>query len=48
MEMPELSEAEQKWFVAILLAGAIYHMFIALAFAMPFMIVNNTLERILG
>lgn len=44
----ELSDAEQKWFVAILLAGAVYNMFLALALAMPFIIVNNVLERIIG
>jgi hypothetical protein len=42
----ELSEAQQKWFVAIMLAGAVCYMAIALALAMPFMIMNNVLERI--
>lgn len=44
----EISEAEQKWFIAILLGGAIYNMFIALSLALPFIIVNNVLERIVG
>lgn len=44
----ELSEAEQKWFIAILLAGAVYYMGIALAFALPVMTMSNVIERLLG
>ena len=44
----EVSDAEQKWFVLIMLAGAIYNMFLALSLAMPFMIMDKVVERLLG
>jgi hypothetical protein len=45
METSSLGEAEQKWLVAVMLAGAIFYMSIALALVVPIINFNNALER---